>query len=170
MLQLDSLVIALRCERKTPILSNAHIPRQVQVSMECIVISLDFAIFIIFSLPDSHKLLLSMLGHSRWELIPSCCSLRVHAESDKEPSELGKCLLILHELVKFLSSGSDVFIRSFSTHRHMNRVLKHRARTAQHNYGHLSWHLLLMVLEVEDDCLLLHQSCQSFNVVNSVVD
>ena len=138
--------------------------------MERIVVSLNLAILIMFCLSYFDELLLSMLSYSSWELICSHCSLRVYAESDKEPSELTKCLFVLHQLVEFYCSGGDVLIRSFSTRRHMNSVLEHRARTAQHNYRNLSWHFLLMVLEVEDDSLLLDQGRQSFNIIDSVVD
>ena len=96
MLQLESLIVALRSERKTAILSNTHISCQVQVPMERIVVSLNLAILIMFCLSYFDELLLSMLSYSSWELICSHCSLRVYAESDKEPSELTKCLFVLH--------------------------------------------------------------------------
>ena len=78
--------------------------------MEDKVISLDLAIPLIFSAASLLELLSSMLGHSRRQFIAGKCSLRVQAESNKEPPQLAEILLILHQLGEFSPGTSHILI------------------------------------------------------------
>lgn len=52
----------------------------------------------------------------------------------------------------------------------MKSVLEHRPCLGKDDNGDGHWEHLLVVLEVQLDLLLFNQRCESFNVVNAMVD